>query len=321
VEQSAGRHTVDETVGVFANAATRHVECEDCHDVHESQAGTHTANSSAAGAALRGAWGIVPPAAAGNFATPTASGYTTTTVTGLSTNYEAYVCFKCHAGPGTSIASVTTSSTTYTRTDLGTEFNPNNFSFHNVTGQATAMRSSFTYLNSAGTSVTQPWPIPTTMFQTGYNSNSMITCTSCHTGSATQARGPHGSAQKWLLDPNYTVDWTTVTLANRNTANYLCRKCHNFANAMNDVHTNTNHSSRACNMCHISVPHGWKRPRLMGYTTDPGLYKTATGGVTRLRSTWAGTHTLTSGNVTGWLVTDCNAGCTGSHPTFTPYMP
>ena len=132
-------HSDEETVGQLATVATRHVECADCHDPHAAQAGTRTVGTSTAGLVTKGAYGIVPPAAAGNFATPTAADYATIRLSGASTDLEAYLCFKCHAGPGTPLASVTTSSSTYMRTDLGKEFNPNNFSFHNVLGLAKAV--------------------------------------------------------------------------------------------------------------------------------------------------------------------------------------
>ncbi|NTU70804.1 MAG: fibronectin type III domain-containing protein [Coriobacteriia bacterium] len=329
VAAQTGRHSDEETVGAFANSATRHVECVDCHNPHASVAGTHTINTSNAGGALKGAIGIVPPAASGNWSQPTTASYTATTMAG--TVPEAYLCFKCHAGPGVSLQSVTTTSGTYTRTDLGQEFNPSNYSFHNVSGQTTAMKTSFTFVNVAGTTVTQTWPLPTTAWLktlegVQLTSNSKITCSDCHTGSTTTARGPHGSAAKWMVDPAYPNEWSTITLTNRNTTTtpYICQKCHNFAVATNNVHQ-SNHDSYACRTCHVSVPHGWKRPRLMAYTTDTGLYeagRTGPGstGLTGIKTGWT-THTLTSGSVQ-WAEGDCYADCsTSRHSASTAIMP
>ena len=48
----------------------RHVECEDCHNPHASQAGTHTAGEATAGPAVNGSWGVTASPWPSNWTTP-----------------------------------------------------------------------------------------------------------------------------------------------------------------------------------------------------------------------------------------------------------
>jgi len=276
---------------------------------------------------MKGAYGIVPPAAAGNWAVPTAASYTTVKFTGLSTDLEAYLCFKCHAGPGTPLGSVTTTSGTYTRTDLGQEFNTNNFSSHNVLGMAKGVNrnanasNQYIYTDVGGTVRTQTWQFPTSnVFRTGWTQDSKVTCSDCHTGgSATQAKGPHGSTTRFLIDPTFSTDWKTVTYTNRASATFLCNKCHSVGSS-NSAHSQGDHSNYLCVRCHIAIPHGWKRPRLLLSTArgDAAPYlasgQTASNSLNGIIST--ANHTGTT-SIT-WSKANCSASCSsGDHPAVT----
>ncbi len=73
-----------------------------------------------------------------------------------------------------------------------------------------------------------------------------------------------------------------------------------------------------CINCHIGIPHGWKRPRLLGYTTD-GAYATPAGALSRIDVV----SYTTSGGSVQWGSANCYAsGCGAQHQTaFTPYWP
>jgi hypothetical protein len=126
---ASGRHTTDESGSAAFGSANRHVECEDCHNVHAAQAGGHApvAATSTAGAVLRGATAVQPTYNAVNWGAVT--GWTWTTIT--ATGYESNVCFKCHSGYTTLPAPPSGSSAT-SMTDVAREFNPYNQSGHNV---------------------------------------------------------------------------------------------------------------------------------------------------------------------------------------------
>jgi predicted aldo/keto reductase-like oxidoreductase len=205
-----------------------------------------------------------------NFAVLTSSDFTPEVLNGEASDREAFVCFKCHSAAAGPLRSVTTSSGTYTQSDLAQQFNPNNFSAHNVTGQSKGMNRNanvsdqYTYTDSGGTLRTQTWAVPTAnVFAGAWNSNSKVTCSDCHTGGgASQAIGPHGSTVAWMIDPAYPTDWKTITYTNRANATYICNKCHNISTASNSAHR-SDHNSYTCTTCHIAIPHGWKRPRML----------------------------------------------------------
>ncbi len=307
----AGRHTDTETAAMLGGT-NRHSECTDCHDAHVAKkvGGTalaaHNGTSSNAGPAVYGAWGTRVTFATSNFGLPT--GFTPVRLAGGSTDFEAYLCFKCHSS-NTSVPSG--------QTNIAQEFNPSNFSYHNVLGQTTPVQSSFTFVDSAGTTRTQTWtPASASSYlKAGWAANSDMTCTDCHSNSqnaATQASGPHGSSVQWMLDPAYT-NWTaTTSLTNYSTV--ICGKCHTGLATSNNVHSE--HSGRGaeggyCRFCHIKTPHGWKRPRLLGYTTDGPAYATIANGTSKIRAN----KNYTASNWSKGQSGDCSAGCTSAHPS------
>lgn len=303
--------------------AAPHAECTDCHDPHATRknssgsaihAANPAANSSAPGAAVWGAWGVVPDYTARASSNPgslnwdvlTAADFDPVRLTGASTDMEAYLCFKCHSqNIGTTISGLS---------DTALEFNPSNFSMHNVTGQSTGMQSAFT-VNSTPYTWNPPAASAHLKTTEGWNNDSKMTCTDCHTNAqnaTTQAIGPHGSSAEWLIDPQYQ-NWTPDSYLNSSTigmvpTNIICAKCHTNIDEANEVHQNHTGSTRGdCQYCHTPVPHGWKRPRLIAYTTDPLPYRAKAAGLVRVRRT-----NLTDPS-TSWDKAYCNGCSAGSH--------
>lgn len=309
ISSISGRHRDNETT-IAVGAQFRHSECVDCHDPHAARPGLHVEGSSRAGAVLRGVVGVKPvysPTAAPGDA---AVSFQTVRMTGMTGDLEAYVCFKCHTAA--TILPTTGGTNGYGSTDVATEFNPANYSYHNVLGLPVGIRSSFSVLGQTTTWGRPGWQT----FATGWNANSQMTCTSCHTGgSVAQAKGPHGSSVKFGLDPAYPGDWETAGLDFRLPSgvseNIICLKCHVFLDGGSNTahgadglgpnrHTKQWWSGATCISCHCRTPHGWKRPRLLGYTTDPAPY----------RSTYLKGVSIRSHNADFWVSTDCSAGCT-----------
>ncbi len=345
---ATGAHSDTEDAAALG-ATNRHAECADCHDPHSATtaggSATQESQASTAGAAVYGAFGAVPSYPASNWGA--ASSYSADRLTGESTDFEAYLCFKCHSTNTTQPATVTRNARTYTTTDVAREFNPSNFSYHNVLGQSTGMQSAFTVTADNGVTVSVAWPVPTVnVFSTasGMSANAMLTCTSCHTNDATsasQAKGPHGSSAEWAIDPAYGADWKTAGLSTGSengmefvggvdATNIICAKCHDLYNAgiggesgwSNSGHKGNGHrvthtQPKYCTNCHIGVPHGWTRPRLLGYYDDPAPYASrvnVTGGQTSyaLIEVEASSRSLSSGAVTWSCTTSCKTSA-GQH--------
>jgi hypothetical protein len=156
--------------------------------------------------------------------------------------------------------------------------------------------------------------------------NSVLKCTDCHTGTVAGAAGPHGSSGKFLLDDRWNArDWKNVTLHNMQQVSgpnaYICAKCHFMGDAAQittvapDTHSvlrgatvrglalvhqyasatsgngghAANYAGYRCGGCHIAIPHGWKRPRLLVSTADdfgsPYMWDGATPFADRRRAT------------------------------------
>jgi hypothetical protein len=156
-----GAHVSTET-SPFA----RHVECTDCHEVHEATS-TPAAAPNAYGA-IKGAWGV-------SVTNNSVSSVTYTERQGVRYEYE--LCFKCHSG---------WSEPAQGRRNLAFEFNPLNVSVHAVEVTATS--------SSANAD----------SFVNGWGNSSVMYCKDCHADSdATTPRGPHSSAQAPLLSRPY----------------------------------------------------------------------------------------------------------------------
>lgn len=307
-------------------ASSRHAECVDCHDPHAARPGVHKANSSVAGESLRGAVGVKPTWSGDNWSDVTIAG-TTRIVPGAGDDYEAYLCFKCHSAP----TKVGTSGSAGFSTNIAREFNPRNFSYHRVLGDLqSGVRDVFSVTPVGGAKTNVTWTFPkANVFKSGYDSDTMMTCSSCHGGSvAGEARGPHGSSSKYMLDPAYPVDWnsTGATLTQDSPGmpdDLVCSKCHSltdgngaWSNNVHKEHAEKGGTAAYCRNCHVGVPHGWKRPRLLGYTTDEFPYNTwknSTG--TASSGDWGLTRVKVKATTSpqGWTASDCYAGCHSEH--------
>ncbi|NTU72416.1 MAG: hypothetical protein HGB10_11445 [Coriobacteriia bacterium] len=293
-----------EGVGV----GNRHAECVDCHDAHAAQPGTHTTGT-AVGGAMRGATGVVP--AWSDTPGESASSYSPIRLTGDARDAEAYVCFKCH----TSVTSLPTTGGSNGRgaSDLSREFNPNNASYHNVLGiPGGGVRTSFTAADGYTIGL-EFW----NNLKPGWTPNSAMTCSDCHSsGSVAGAKGPHGSSQPFMMDPEYSGSWESAKLyyfqsGAPSPSNLICTKCHDMS-SKNPIHNVQNHwggsytgDQRKCISCHVRIPHGWVRPRLIGYVTDPPQYRSESVVGFRFKTY------LGSGY---WVVDACSANC-APHPS------
>lgn len=249
----SGTHTSDETQSYIS--ANKHVECEDCHNVHASGETTHTpggadGNKIATTSPLYGVWGQKPDysTAASNWTTPTS--YTTT----ATATREYQICFKCHSGANTNVTSWGGSvNTSATWTDLALEFNPNNASYHPVVGVTTNSTTNYTDWMKPG------WKAIGTQ---------TMTCSDCHGAdpNSPQASGPHGSSIKHILKGYWPLksNGTTYTLGTVD-AGLLCAQCHVVSTSTGPaVHRGSEHQSTYCYRCHIVIPHGGALQGLIG---------------------------------------------------------
>lgn len=328
----SGRHS-DTELAADLGGTNRHSECVDCHDPHAAKrvGGTATQDmldTSAPGSAIYGAWGVVPDYSdplrdgtsnPGTYNWTAPATYTDVRLTGASTDMEAYLCLKCHSGNTAQPAG---------QGDTALEFNPSNFSVHNVLGQSVGAQEAFTYVASDANTYTDTWEFPSIgVFQASYDQNTMLTCTSCHTNESGNAKGPHGSTVQWLLDPAYPTDWKTSYLVvskddpDGMNGTPICQKCHNLYGAggvvSNSAHGRVSRhggSTNPCISCHIKVPHGWKRPRLLGYQSDDPAY--AATELNEIRANIS--HTRDANGSVRWASRDCStdylgaSGCGGS---------
>lgn len=177
------RHAVQDTTGVHDAAenftidnVSKHVECADCHNPHQT-------NSNASPGA------------------PLVSG-ANTGVTGVSTGgmpvtnsqYLYEICFKCHADNNVLRAYPISRQIDQLNTRL--EFDPANPSFHPIES---------TGVNPDVPSLLQP-----------LTKDSIISCIDCHNSdNPTTIKGPHGSMYQYILVRNYeTVDFTQESAYN-----------------------------------------------------------------------------------------------------------
>jgi len=216
------------------------------------------------------------------------------------------------------------------------EFDPRNASMHRVRAGLPGMRSTFVV-----DGVTYTWAIPpaSSFLLPGWNIDSITTCNDCHT--YTGAAGPHGAQMRINIDPNFPNPYRVTTGDEMNTAQLsnnsptgmsmqkegsrpagiICEKCHDLRSSSGAWSTNAHaeHDDRGregayCNQCHVAIPHGWGRPRLLGTVHDPPAYRVWPGTP---GGNDAGTSRISIRSYTpqGWQEQDCGAACdTGEHP-------
>ncbi len=209
--------------------ANRHSECKDCHNPHGAKSGNHTVGGNfgyGIGNNLIGGWGVKPnldtwPAAGTSIDQST--GYT---VVDLDTIIqpdldirEGYMCMKCHssyaygslATDRPDVPSGNGLGNQAIESDLSLDFNPNNFGFHPVFAIGKNQPPVAANSNWSGNGLTDTFfytDWPGAPARAGYflvEHTSTINCSDCH-GSDAEAdlKGPHGSANKWILRGNET---------------------------------------------------------------------------------------------------------------------
>ncbi len=276
--QKVSAHAVASFTGIhdpveadIVPSATRHVECVDCHNPHQTNttAGTTTAVTGmpTLPGSLKGVSGVDITGAAKAAAT-----------------YEYEVCFRCHGDSTGKKASGITRTITTQANNIRLEFQTTNSSFHPVAGVGKTAQANMPSLAA----ITLPG-------NTGaLTASSTMTCTSCHSNNTgpqaaptvgTGPNGPHGSTISPLLTAQYTTaDNTTESAA----AYALCYKCHDRTSIRASPSTSFREHSlhlgvnAPCSACHD--PHGVStNPRLINFDTtivtgNRTFTKTATGG-------------------------------------------
>ena len=264
----------------------RHAECFDCHNAHAATSGLHTVKSNLVSNVLSGVWGLEPTGVM-NWTQPTAF----VRIDPATREYQ--VCMKCHSyyGLGSAPTGVTTiigpSGTSIT--DQAMEFNINNYSAHPVVVGLNSQTGSYAPAALTSSQLSAAWNSPGA--QTMY-------CSDCHGNdqptSATVPQGPHGSNYRFLLAgtakywPTNASGglWSLDDIKNNRNAwqnTLFCVNCHPLFSGMrfeNEVHQKGMHQSSAtkCITCHIVVPHGSKRSRLIGYASDVRPYNYSGAG-------------------------------------------
>ena len=268
------------------NVPNRHSECSDCHNSHQAKKGLHTPGTNLISNVLFGTRGI-SPATSTEWTQPTSFTELTTALE------ENQICFTCHSYyafgfvPGGVTTIVGPSGDNIT--DQAMEFNPANKSAHPVQQASGAQGGSSS--SALGVSqMTAAWSSVGT--QTMY-------CSDCHGNdqptSTNVPAGPHGSNRKFMLTgsgkywPKHAFDdslWSLNDIvSNRNNwqNDLFCVNCHPMFDGlqfMNNAHRATQHqgSDVKCITCHVTVPHGSKRSRLIGYASDVQPYNYSGNG-------------------------------------------
>jgi predicted CXXCH cytochrome family protein len=289
------RHPTTDVVGKHLNPDThsslnvpnRHAECADCHNSHQAKKGLHTLQSNLVSNVLAGMPGVIPGGAM-EWTQPTS--FTDVAMAAQ----ENQICFKCHSyyafgfAPGGVTTIVGPSGDNIT--DQALEFNTANKSAHPVQVGSTDQTGALIPKTLDITQLSSAWNSPGT--QTMY-------CSDCHGNdqqiSTSVPQGPHGSNRKFMLTgsgkfwPQNAFNdslWSLYDIVNNrnNWQNDLfCINCHPMTNGLtfiNNVHNSASHQSSniKCITCHVTVPHGSKRSRLIGYESDIQPYNYAGAG-------------------------------------------
>ncbi|MEW6219697.1 MAG: hypothetical protein AB1634_09235 [Thermodesulfobacteriota bacterium] len=304
----ADRHSIGKKEagqnGLPFRGTKRHVECADCHEPHSIGSPGSTLHSFQSGSSgsnnlvsnpIKGVWGVevsVEPS--------WGSAATASFTEQKPATKEYQICFKCHTyyalqdGDGVTIL---TGPSGQLVTDQAVEFSKSNRSVHPVRVGLTSQTASVAPKALTAAQMKTPW-------DTELGTQTMY-CSDCHgndTTAPTDGRGPHGADSLYMLAGPDNTEWPRASLNSdelwdlddvRNnrfswSTKLLCAKCHVLYSGgawTNGVHTA--HDSRAfddnpwkdayingvpCVTCHVAVPHGSKRSRLIGYRTDPEPY-------------------------------------------------
>jgi len=235
----SGKHkasSADETRSYLS--ANKHVECADCHNPHATMAGAHTPRSTTLANVLKGVDGVNTPVWPAAWTIPTLDDARVTATA------EWQICAKCHSSYNTSLTGWSSNWT-----DLTKEFNPSNPSYHAVIGASKASGMG-AYVN-------------------GWSYTSSITCSDCHFNNgaaASDAKGPHRSGASGIVGRSCTDCHNplagTSGFGGPDDSNlHACHYGWGCAGAMN------------CNTCHVKIPHGAPRARLIVLNSDDARYK------------------------------------------------
>lgn len=185
----------------------RHVECGDCHNVHEATSTVPPLGAPLVRGEMKGSWGV----SVTNNATDSITYSSPARV-----DYEYETCFKCHSGY---------SATPFTPGDIASLVNTRNPSFHAIeTSTTNSMATSGSFV-----SATPAW-----------SNSSVMHCTTCHGNSdGTEPSGPHASEAAPLQRYPF---WGTAT----DDADYLCYECHKqsvYRTGVDDDYTGATYSN------------------------------------------------------------------------------
>jgi hypothetical protein len=262
------------------------------------------------------AWAAGTPSAWGEAKTIVPAPGSAVSIPDATTQWQ--VCFKCHSAANTAVTSWKSGWT-----DLASEFNPRNQSYHPIIAPAAAFAAT-------GYGNTQ---LSATQLTNGWKPGDMMYCSDCHGNNDTgygASQGPHASAVKFVLrGPNtrwptmadnatrFTTGSSSPFTAGQGTASGLfCLNCH----ALSGVHTRSEHNNVACTGCHIVIPHGGKLKRLMRTSNTPSPYADVAGTVGQQVSADYPTGKAALKSYTGGVSdssTSCGANCT-THHNLTP---
>jgi predicted CXXCH cytochrome family protein len=251
-----------------ANVTSKHVECADCHNPHQTQgpASTNAAGSEGALAApLTGVRGVSIDNAEVNPA-----------------KHEYEICFRCHGDTGSTVTPTLVSRLSIAAS-IRAKFQSSNVSYHPVAGTVPATAKSASLITGAGN-----WTVTSTMKCSHcHNSNTAPTV-----GTGTGPNGPHGSTIRPILAKSYTYQDTGSG------AQYLlCYGCHSSTivdanNASSFARHNTHiGKGMACSACHD--PHGSPNKYLINF--DKTVVLPTTGGV---GPSWTPSATANKGSCT-----------------------
>ncbi len=289
------RHTLPESGSASFGPSNRHAECVDCHNPHTVVSGTnHIAGTTgnAVSDVLKYVWGVEPTWTS-IWTQPTVftERKPPTNVDGAQYEYE--ICFKCHSRYGLGAdsdgtandgiyPSITPTTAGGTVTDQAMEFNPNNKAAHPVAVTLNNQTGSSAPAPLRGVQLKSPWNTGCNNTIGSYNDfcgDSTMYCSDCHgaDNESTNAKGPHGSSrtymlkgtgQYWPANASSTLwQWDNIT------DDLFCRNCHPLTGSSDTFseHDRAQHE-KPCVWCHVAVPHGSRRSRLIGYASEPSPY-------------------------------------------------
>ena len=277
VEAVSGVHVDPELDGSNLGLNARHSECFDCHNPHQAQSGTHAPPTNRISGALLGQWGVEP--SWGGAAWTTALSYVRQVFTNTQSFREYQLCLKCHASYAFG------QTPPLGGTDLAIELHPLNRGAHPVRAPLSAQLGSPAPQALTSAQLSGPF--------SAAPGNQTMACSDCHGSDVpSDPQGPHGSAGPRLLKGPRALWpanasgglWTLNDVrndANNWSGDLFCVNCHplysggkwlNNAHAAHDGLTLDDGKGARCVNCHVAIPHGSQRSRLIGYDVELAPY-------------------------------------------------